>query len=496
VWDAIQADIENMRAACLWAASHGQADRVLQAADTLGWFYYLGYGNYQQGENTLHRLRQALAEAESGPSPASTAAQRAAIRILAWEATMWSLLGDLETSWRLIHEAQALLDGPVLVGQDTRLERAILAHQSGYGRMYADPAAGRQHFAESLELYRQVGHKLGMAYALMGLGRAASRLDMADKVRETTTRGISLQQEIGNLIGLSEAFMSLGGRKAGQMQFRQGEDLIRQGLSLTPQTNPFGYAFGLGFLAQVQLETGRFAEAAATASDCMTIFEDIGWQLWAIRRSIVLARARLHAGEYVAARAEAEATISAAQEVDWGRGLGYAQVVLAEVALVEGGYAQAYHLLQESLAHLREYADQPWDVHHSTWLGLAARGLERRDEAWRHLATALERTGKGPRFLELMTVLAGIALLLADEGQVERAMELYALASRYPFVANSRWFEDVAGNQMKAAAATLPEAVVTAARNRGQARVLHATVAELLAELKGQTPGPSHLPIQ
>ena len=57
-----------------------------------------------------------------------------------------------------------------------------------------------------------------------------------------------------------------------------------------------------------------------------------------------------------------------------------------------------------------------------------------------------------------MVTLAGIALLLADEGQVERAVELYALASRYPFVANSRWFEDVAGSQITAAvAANLPE---------------------------------------
>jgi tetratricopeptide (TPR) repeat protein len=399
---------------------------------------------------------------------------------------MWSMLGDLETSWRLIHKAQALLNNPVLVGQDTRLERAILAYQSGYGRMYADPAAARQHFAESLELYRQVGHKLGMAYALMALGRAASRLGAADEVRETATRCISLQQEISNQAGQSEALVSLGGWMAGQMQFREGEDLIRQGLSITPKTNPFGTAFGLGWLGQVQLETGRFAEAAATASDCMTIFEDIGWRLYAIRFSIVLARARLHAGEYAAARAEAEATMSVAQEVDWGRGVGYAQVVLAEVALVEAGYAKAYHLLQDSQAHLREYADQPWDVHHSTWLGLAARGLERRDEAWRHLASVLERAGKGSPPLELMTVLAGIALLLADEGEVERAVEVYALTARHPLVANSRWFEDVAGQELAALAASLSPDVAAAAQARGQDMDLWQAGADLLETLRSR----------
>ena len=64
-------------------------------------------------------------------------------------------------------------------------------------------------------------------------------------------------------------------------------------------------------------------------------------------------------------------------------------------------------------------------------------------------------------------------------------MELYALASRYPFVANSRWFEDVAGRHIAAVAATLPPDVVAATQARGRARDLEATVAELLVELGG-----------
>jgi hypothetical protein len=72
---------------------------------------------------------------------------------------------------------------------------------------------------------------------------------------------------------------------------------------------------------------------------------------------------------------------------------------------------------------------------------------------------------------------------LADQGKTEQAVELYALASRYPYVANSRWFEDVAGRHIAAAAATLSPDVVAAAQERGRARDLDATVKELLAEL-------------
>ena len=77
-----------------------------------------------------------------------------------------------------------------------------------------------------------------------------------------------------------------------------------------------------------------------------------------------------------------------------------------------------------------------------------------------------------------------IALFLADQDQKERAVELYALASRYPDVANSRWFEDVAGKHIAAVAAKLPPDVVSAAQERGRARDLWATAEELLQELE------------
>jgi hypothetical protein len=71
---------------------------------------------------------------------------------------------------------------------------------------------------------------------------------------------------------------------------------------------------------------------------------------------------------------------------------------------------------------------------------------------------------------------------------VERAVELYALALRHPYVANAQWFEDVAGKHIAAAAKALPPDVVAAAQKRGRARDLEATVKELLSELDDEIP--------
>jgi hypothetical protein len=83
----------------------------------------------------------------------------------------------------------------------------------------------------------------------------------------------------------------------------------------------------------------------------------------------------------------------------------------------------------------------------------------------------------------LLWALPATALILASEGEVERVVELYALASRYPMVAKSRWFADVVGRQIAAAADTLPAGRVAILQKRGRARDLEVTVAELLAEL-------------
>lgn len=77
-------------------------------------------------------------------------------------------------------------------------------------------------------------------------------------------------------------------------------------------------------------------------------------------------------------------------------------------------------------------------------------------------------------------------MLLCDSGEVDRAIEIHALASRHLFAAHSPWFEDVFGQQITAAARGLPLEVVGAAQERGRTRDLWATVEELLVEL-GET---------
>jgi tetratricopeptide (TPR) repeat protein len=157
--------------------------------------------------------------------------------------------------------------------------------------------------------------------------------------------------------------------------------------------------------------------------------------------------------------------------------------MLGCVALAEEAYAEAQQLFRESAAIYREVGKRDELGLALFGLGCAARGLGDLRQARQHLHEVLRIATETRGFIIHTEALPAIALLLADQREKEQAVELYALASRYPFVANSRWFEDVAGKHIAAVATTLPPEVVAAAQERGRARDLDATVAELLVEL-------------
>jgi hypothetical protein len=99
-----------------------------------------------------------------------------------------------------------------------------------------------------------------------------------------------------------------------------------------------------------------------------------------------------------------------------------------------------------------------------------------------YLHEALRTATDSGAFAPCITALPLAALLQADDGNHHQAIELYTLACRFPYVANSRWFEHVVGQHIDTAVARLPQEEVAAAQERGRARDLWATATSLVAE--------------
>ena len=117
-------------------------------------------------------------------------------------------------------------------------------------------------------------------------------------------------------------------------------------------------------------------------------------------------------------------------------------------------------------------------------LGYVERVLSQVNQAQRHFLEALRLGVQHEHFISLIHALPGIALLFVDQGDSKRAVELYALASTLEMVANSKWFADIAGDEIAKAAEGLPVEVVEAAQARGRKLDLWETAEKLLTELE------------
>ncbi len=469
------ADLDNARAACLWAAAQGRADLINQAVYALGWYYYLR-GASAAGEVTFHALVQALVSGVDRSLGIDSDRDRATARLCLWRSHFVAVIGDDAQCDQFARESLAILDSPALADRDVRSERAHALMLLGFAVRDTDPEESRIRFRRSHQLYEEIGDPLGMSDALEGLGRATRNLQDFGAAQQAAAESLRLRQEAGDAIRAAHSTLLLGHIALWQGEFARAEHLLRQGLTKLERSS--------FWLSHSLLLAGRFEEARAVAADTIVGYTEMGQPRQSAYSTAILGQCYLHLGDYGTARVNAQDALALAHGVDFARGVGMSLGLQGAVALAEGDYEEARTQCEASLAVWQQSWGHPSEFEGElACLGLAAWSLGNRDEAQGHLRDQLAWAQESQMLMPALFGLVATARLLADEGQIERAVELYAVAAQNPFVAHSRWFEDVAGSQITALAANMPEAAVTAARQRGQARSMEATVEELLTEL-------------
>jgi len=75
-------------------------------------------------------------------------------------------------------------------------------------------------------------------------------------------------------------------------------------------------------------------------------------------------------------------------------------------------------------------------------------------------------------FWIFILALSVLAIIFAEEGELEKAVELYATVTAHPFARNSQWLEDLFGKPLSRLCADLPAETFAAAQERGRGRKL------------------------
>jgi hypothetical protein len=124
-----------------------------------------------------------------------------------------------------------------------------------------------------------------------------------------------------------------------------------------------------------------------------------------------------------------------------------------------------------------------------TGWALATYWLGNQTAAQRQLGEALQLTIKIGNIRPAVHGILVAALIRADQGELRQAVELYALASSFPFAGNSRWCHDVAGWYLASVAASMPPDASAVAYAHGQTRDIWVTVQETLSWLDSSQAG-------
>jgi tetratricopeptide (TPR) repeat protein len=267
-------------------------------------------------------------------------------------------------------------------------------------------------------------------------------------------------------------------------RFDEAERLTRESTALARQTgDQNALVRGLHSLAWVCSWRGEFAATLSLLQEGFDIDPELvsPWH----RRNLPLGLGWTEGalGHYQAARPPIERGLALAQEMNHKWGIGMALLYLGGIALAEGAYAEAERHLRESAAVLHALDARSFVAWPLALLAVAELSLDQVEQARRHLCQALQLCAEMQDAPTPTFALPASARYLAQQGQPARAVEVYALACRFPDVAKSRLWEDIVGRHVAAAAGDLAPDVVAAAQERGRAADVWETVEALLEEL-------------
>ena len=475
----IEVESENVRVTWQWGIDGGRIADLRQVAESLGRFYKWR-GRYREGERAF-----SLATVQFEPAQ-QEAAQRLWLRVIAWQATFDHILGRLQQVADLLQRGLDRLEDASLSGLDLRAERALLLRLMGLNvRKMSSYEEAKPYLRQSLALCREIDDPWELAQALDEMaGMALDRGDY-DSMQSMFEESLTIRRALGDLRGEARRLGSLSFCHLEQGRHAQAESLMRasfdafQKLGDVPVRDQIAGSLGI-----LLLMLGHYEEACERVTQNLQSTLRLGDTNRGASLRVSLAEIQTHLGRDDEAETQARQGLTLGQQQNDQWAEAGATRCLGRLALTRKDYAAARRHLRTSLNLSASAGPRELHFRARVLLAFAERGLGNHAQAKQYLLTAFKETRESYVQVTLLHAFSLMALLYLDQGHLDRAIDLYALAADHPIVANSRWFEQMVGEPIEAAAATLDPSEVAAAQSQGRARDFAATRETLIAELE------------
>jgi len=472
----IEKDIDNILTALNQTLEDQNRKNLDQVIRYLGLYFNI-QGYDQEGLNQFNQIWQQLINAAESTT-------RSLYWALIYKVRFSNILGRYPEVLQFWPHCQTLLADLAAENEDIRAEQAIHYSQEGYRLYFPQPVKAKKLFQQSYEVHKELNELWLAGYALLSKARAARNLGDFVDAEATTTAGLKIFQALNNRKGIGDAQLLLGYLAGLGGHFSEAEHWLQEGIA-TARTlnNALRLANdGLNKLGMVYYFSGRFKEAMVPNAEYRLLSEEYGYTFGITQHNIALGLLYLHRGLYTEALEQGKEGFALASENKNHVLVCEALILLAQAQMALGDIETARTHMQgsEEQFSARSVGTALYVAGSDFYWGILDVLTGQLDSARTHLLTELSGSVNRKANLNLANALAGIALLKAKEGDITTAIELYALAQRHPFVANSHWFADMVGQHIEQSAGSLAAEDVQAARERGEKLDLWETAKRLL----------------
>jgi tetratricopeptide (TPR) repeat protein len=381
------------------------------------------------------------------------------------------------------------------MGEDVRFEKAQTQNFLGYNTSNFEETIDL--LQGSVALFKELGDRYWTSHALFVLGHALlSGGKMADAEK-------NIQESIAYLIELGDRRLStfvLGHHSliyGRQGKFVKAQRIAQERMEIFEEIGDTSMiAVGQTELGECLQNLGEFDKAERLLEKAITVHKELENTIYFFGTLFDLCTTKLDLGKYVEAYNLSQAALDiSSRSPQTGRGLavvgwdthkrrlGFSLTCLGMTSLALGKVAEAEDFLQRSQESLQGLPQITFSAYHHILLGIVHLRFNRPEQAKEHIRDSFQIGVKINSVLVHIPTFGAAALYLAYGGSLERAIEIYALASRYPLIAKSKWCQDVIEAPLNTMTASLSPEAIAAAQERGRERDMEAAVQELLNEL-------------
>lgn len=209
---------------------------------------------------------------------------------------------------------------------------------------------------ESLQLYRELADRSGIARSLYLLGEAAWTTGDTAKARALFEEALALRRELEDRERVAYSLYSLALLERSQGEYARSRTLFEESLSMNRELgNKRGIAILLMELAgTLFVSQGDHARVRLLLEEALALYKEVGDKEGLAASLCLTGQIALSEGDAVAAHRLAEESQGLYREMMHRHGIASSLALLARVAVFQGDYTAARSLYEESLALARE----------------------------------------------------------------------------------------------------------------------------------------------